>query len=157
MFEVIALPGNMRNVLYPARVNIPVFALGMDDGYAIRDLIGKAGGTPPRVHIRLDVRQVPNEKSGLVWGTLPGATDETIYVMAHRDGWFDAATDNASGVATMIGLAEHFAKIPRERRRRTLVFVGLDGHHNDSGGVGRTWMADHRGELFAKTALAINA
>lgn len=156
VFEVIALPGNMRNVLYPARVNIPVFALGMDDGYAIRDLIGKAGAAP-RLHIRLDVRQVPNMKSALVWGTLPGATDETIYVMAHRDGWFDAATDNASGVATMIGLAEHFAKIPRERRRRTLVFVGLDGHHNDSGGVGRMWMADHRNELFVKTALAINA
>lgn len=157
VFEVIALPGNMRNVLYPVRVKIPVFALGMEDGYAIRDLIGRAPGRPPRVHLRLDVRQVPNEKSSLVWATLPGATDETIYVMAHRDGWFDAATDNASGVATMIGLAEHFAKVPRERRRRTIVFVGLDGHHNDSGGVGRMWMAAHRDELFAKTALAINA
>jgi hypothetical protein len=156
LFEVIALPGNMRNVLYPARVNIPVFALGMEDGYAIRDLIGKAGGRPPRLRIRMDVRQVPNEKSALVWGTLPGATDETIYIMAHRDGWFDAATDNASGVATMLGLAEHFAKIPRQRRRRTIVFVGLDGHHNDAG-VGRMWMVAHRDELFAKTALAINA
>ena len=112
------------------------------------------------MRIRLDVKQVPNQKSSLVWGTLPGrnaATGETIYVMAHRDGWFDAATDNASGVATMVGLAEHFAKIPQARRRRTIVFVGLDGHHNDSGGVGRMWMVDHRDELFAKTALAINA
>jgi len=157
VFQVIALPGNMRNVLYPARVNVPVFALGMDDGYAIRDLIGKAASRPPHVRIRLDVRQVPNAKSALVWGMMPGATDETIYVMAHRDGWFDAATDNASGVATMIGLAEHFAKVPRERRRRTIVFVGLDGHHNDSGGVGRMWMVEHRDQLFTKTALAINA
>jgi hypothetical protein len=156
VFEVIALPGNSRNILYPVRVNVPVFALGMEDGYAIRDLIGRSERAP-RVRIRLDVKQVPNKKSSLVWGTLPGATDETIYVMAHRDGWFDAATDNASGVATMIGLAEHYAGVPQERRRRTIVFVGLDGHHNDSGGVGRMWMADHRGELFAKTALAINA
>jgi len=156
VFEIVALPGNMRNMLYPARVNIPVFSLGMEDGYAMRDLIGRAGSPPPRVRIRLDVSQVPNEKSALVWGTLPGATDETIYVMAHRDGWFDAATDNASGVATMIGLAEHFATLPRERRRRTMVFVGLDGHHNDAG-VGRLWMVAHKDELFAKTALAINA
>jgi len=156
VFEVIALPGNMRNVLYPARVAIPVFALGMEDGYAVRDLIGRAADRPPRVRIRLDVRQVPGEKSALVWGTLPGATDETIYVMAHRDGWFDAATDNASGVATMIGLAEHFAKVPQARRRRTMIFVGLDGHHNDAG-VGRLWMVAHKDDLFAKTALAINA
>ncbi len=157
VFEVMALPGNMRNVLYPARVNIPVFSLGMEDGYAMRDLLGAAGRQPPHVHIRLDVRQVPNLKSSLVWATLRGTSDETIYVMAHRDGWFDAATDNASGVATMLGLAEHFARIPPARRRRTIVFVGLDGHHNDSGGVGRMWMADHRDQLFAKTALAINA
>ena len=160
VFEVIALPGNMRNVLYPVRVNVPVFALGMEDGYAIRDLIGKADTTPPRVRIRLDVQQTTGEKSALVWGSLPGRTDggdETIYVMAHRDGWFDAATDNASGVATMIGLAEHFARIPQAQRRRTIVFVGLDGHHNDSGGVGRMWMVDRRDQLFAKTALMINA
>lgn len=157
VFEVLALPGNMRNVLYPARVNVPVFALGMEDGYAMRDLIGQAGGRPPRLRIRLDVRQAPDMKSALVWGTLPGAGDETIYVMAHRDGWFDAATDNASGVATMLGLAEHFAKIPQARRRRTMVFVGLDGHHNDSGGIGRMWMVEHRDQLFAKTALMINA
>jgi hypothetical protein len=159
VFQVIALPGNMRNVLYPARVNVPVFALGMEDGYAMRDLIGKAAARP-RVRIKLDVRQVPNAKSAIVWATLPGgdvATGETIYVMAHRDGWFDAATDNASGVATMIGLAEHFAKVPQARRRRTMVFVGLDGHHNDTGGVGRMWMVAHKDELFAKTALAINA
>ncbi len=157
IFEVIALPGNMQNVLYPVRVNVPVFALGMEDGYAIRDLIGKSGGQPARVHIKFDVRQVPNLKTALVWATLPGRTDETIYVMAHRDGWFDAATDNGSGVATMLGLAEHFAKIPQAQRRRTIVFVGLDGHHNDSGGVGRMWMVDHRDQLFAKTALMINA
>jgi hypothetical protein len=157
IFEVIALPGNMRNVLYPARTKVPIFALGMEDGYAIRDLIGHSpAGQAPRVKLRMDVQMVPDQKSALVWGTLPGATDETIYIMAHRDGWFDAATDNASGVATMLGLAEYYAKVPKAARRRTIVFVGLDGHHNDAG-VGRMWMVAHRDELFVKTALAINA
>jgi Zn-dependent M28 family amino/carboxypeptidase len=105
----------------------------------------------------MTVTMVPNEKSALVWGVLPGATEETIFVMAHRDGWFDAATDNASGVATMLGLGEFFAKLRPQDRRRTIVFVGLDGHHNDSGGIGRMWMAEHKSELFPKTALAINA
>ncbi len=87
----------------------------------------------------------------LVWGTLPGATDETIYVLAHRDGWFEAAGDNASGVATMLGLAEHFAKIPRSRRRRTIIFIGTDGHHHiPQGGYGREWLLANREKFFSR-------
>jgi len=155
IFEVDMLPGNMRYQAYPAGTQAPAFTVGSDDGYAARDLIA-AGAS--RVKIQLDVARVPNLKTSLVWGTLPGATDETVYVIAHRDGWFDAAGDNAGGVASMIGLAEYFAKIPRAQRRRTLVFIGLDGHHNtgEGSGAGRRWLADHRDTLFAKTALMIN-
>lgn len=157
IFDVIALPGNMRNELYPTGNNVPTFALGMEDGYAVREMIGKAPpGQAPHVKIRLNVQRVPNMKTAFVWGTLPGATDEKIYITAHRDGWFDASTDNASGVATMIGLAEYYAKIPRAQRRRTIIFLGLDGHHNDAR-AGRNWLLEHRKEVFSKTALVINA
>ncbi len=86
-------------------------------------------------------------------------TDETIYLVAHRDGWFDAAGDNASGVASIVALAEYYAKVPQTDRRRTMIFVGLDGHHNSGtgAGVGRRWMWDNRARLFPKTALVINA
>jgi len=110
------------------------------------------------MHVKLDVQRVPNLKTAQIWGTLPGATDETIYIFAHRDGWFDASGDNAGGVASMLGLAEHFAKIPPAQRRRTMIFVALDGHHNSGEGsaVGNKWLVDHRQKLFTKTALAIN-
>ena len=67
-----------------------------------------------------------------MWSVLPGATAETIYVLAHRDGWFEGASDNASGVATMVGLAESFAKVPRAQRRRTMVFLSSAGRHNST-------------------------
>jgi Zn-dependent M28 family amino/carboxypeptidase len=113
---------------------------------------------PPRVNVRLDVKRIPNLKTALVWGSLQGATDETVYVVAHRDGWFDGAGDNGGGIASMIGLAEFYAKLPPAQRRRTLVFIGLDGHHNtgEGAGAGRRWLADHKDELFQKTALMIN-
>ena len=116
-------------------------------------------GQAARVKASFEMRRVPNLKTSLVWGTLPGATDETIYLIAHRDGWFDAAGDNASGVASIVALAEYYAKVPRAERRRTMVFVGLDGHHNSGAGagVGRRWMWDNRKTLFPKTALMINA
>jgi hypothetical protein len=159
IFDVVMLPGNLRYQAYPSGTKAPAFSLGGEDGYAVRDRILQSGsGPPPRVQVALDVRMVPGLETALVWGTLQGSSDQTIYVIAHRDGWFDAAGDNASGVASMIGLAEHYAKLPRTDRRRTLVFIGLDGHHNtgEGSGVGRQWLAEHRDELFAKTALVIN-
>lgn len=153
------LPGNAKYEAYPTDTDVPTFALGREDGLAVEKMIAEAGSAPPHVKVRMDVEMVPNLRSAMVWGTLPGRTDETIYVIAHRDGWFESATDNASGVATMIGLAEYFAKLPRSQRRRTLVFVGISGHHNSGPGccVGTTWMNEHKDSLFSKTALMINS
>jgi hypothetical protein len=151
--------GNYNAQAYRAYTKVPTFDLGTKDGETIRDLIGSApAGTPPHIKIRLDANWVKDQKSYLVWGTLPGETDETIYVIAHRDGWFDAAGDNASGVASMLGLAEYFAKIPKSQRRRTIIFIGTDGHHNiKPGGFGREWLVANRDKFFSKTALMINA
>ena len=151
--------GNLNAQSYRAYTNGPTFNLGTKDGETIRDLIGHApAGAPPHIKIRLDANWVQGQKSYLVWGTLPGQTDETIYVIAHRDGFFEAAGDNASGVATMLGLAEYFAKVPKSQRRRTIVFLGMDGHHQiKPGGFGREWLVANRTKFFAKTALMINA
>lgn len=154
VFDVSMLPGNMRYESYPAGTDASTFTLGNDDGAAARKLIESG---PAKVRVTLDTEMVPNLKTALVFGTLPGATDETIYITAHRDGWFDGASDNAGGVASLLGLAEYYSKIPQAKRRRTIVFVGLDGHHNGSdGGVGRAWMAANKATLFPKTALFIN-
>ena len=66
--------------------------------------------------------------------------------------------DNASGVATMLGIAEHYAKIPQAQRKRTMIFIGTEGHHNQPpGGYGREWLLANRDKFFSKTALMINA
>jgi hypothetical protein len=160
IFNVHMLPGSMRYQAYPKPTNVPTFTVGGDEGFAVHDLIAAAPpDRPVRVSVHLDVDLVPNLETAIVWGSLPGATDETIFLIAHRDGWFDASGDNASGVASILGLAEHYAKIPQAQRRRTLVFLGIDGHHNSGEGsaVGQRWLTDHRAEIFAKTALMINA
>jgi len=161
IFEVDMQPGNMRYQAYPSNTKAPAFTVGGDDGVAVRDLIASLpAGQSARVKATLDVQMVPNLKTALVWGTLPGATDETIYIVAHRDGWFDASGDNGGGVAAMVGLAEYYSKVPQAQRRRTIVFIGLDGHHNTGAGsaVGGVWLNDaaNKAKLFAKTALSIN-
>jgi Peptidase family M28 len=149
------LPGNLRTQFYPVNSKVPTFSLGQQDGFKLRDLIAAAGNAPARMKIRLDVDMTPNLKSATIWGSLPGTTDETIFVVAHRDGWFEGANDNATGVATMVGLAEYFAKIPPAQRRRTITFLGTTGHHN-SGAQSGTWLTQHP-EVFAKAALLVNS
>ena len=156
IFVTLLIPGNIRTQFYPVNSKSPVFSLGYQDGMAVREMIGQARDrAAPRVKIRLDVKMVPDRKTATIWGSLPGTSDENIVIVAHRDGWFEAANDNGTGVATMLGLAEYFAKIPKAQRRRTITFLGTSGHHNNGGQSGR-WLADHK-EVFEKTALLINS
>jgi hypothetical protein len=154
IFVIQGLPGNMRTQFYPVNSTVPTFSMGQREGLALRDFLAFSS-EPTRVKVRLDVQRVPNLKSRTVWGTLPGMTDETVVVVAHRDGWFEGANDNAAGVATALGVAEFFAKIPKEQRKRTIVFLGTTGHH-DNGAESGAWLTAHP-EFFAKTAVLLNA
>jgi Peptidase family M28 len=132
--------------------NFPTgFFVGFEDGRQLRDLI--AAG-PVKLKLQLQTETRENLKSISVYGTLPGTTDENVIVMAHMDGWFDAALDNASGLSVMLTLAEHFAQVPREKRRRNMIFIGTAGHH--VGSPNATYLRDQRAELMGKTALMIN-
>ncbi len=149
------IPGNEKTQFYPVNSPVPTFSLGQKDGLAMRDFIAQAGAGEAHVKIVLDVKRVPDLKTGTVWATLPGMTDENVVVVAHRDGWFEGANDNAAGMATMIGLAEYFAKIPKEQRRRSIIFAGTCGHH-DNGAESGQWFLQHP-EFFAKTAVLFNS
>jgi hypothetical protein len=134
------------------RVTIPGFFIGWEDGRKIRDLIGQ--GQKVRLAYKLDVDRREGLKSQSVVGTLPGSTDEEIIVMAHMDGYFEAALDNASGLSVMMALLDHFAKVPKAERRRSIRFIGTAGHH--VGSPGARWLHDNKDTTLAKVALMIN-
>jgi len=103
----------------------PVFTVEHDDGVAAKEAIGAMpAGQSARVKVKRIVEGVPNWKTAVIMGAA-GATVETIYIMAHRDGWFDASGDNASGVDVRVGGARQ--KIPKVQRKRPVVFVAW-GH-----------------------------
>src|SRR5262245_8736141 len=118
----IQLPGNIRTQLYPTNTNVPTFSMGMKDGMDFRDLIGTGS---PAIAMTEDVDRLvgragqcaPHGGGLEAWCHLHIETDCYFH-------WFESATDNASGVATMVGLAEYFAKVPKAQRRRTIVFLG---------------------------------
>lgn len=127
------------------------FNLGYEDGKVLRERLGR--GETVKVRYRIDSEMREGLKTAHVWGTLPGNTDENITIVAHLDGYFHSALDNGTGLAVMVGLVEHFAKIPQAQRRRSIRFMGSAGHH---GGPGARWLHDNRETALNKTALVIN-
>src|SRR5579864_2366450 len=72
IFTTLLIPGNLRFQFYPVGSTAPTFALGFQDGMAVREMIGQArGGAAPHVKLRLDVKMVPGLKTGTVSATLP--------------------------------------------------------------------------------------
>jgi hypothetical protein len=159
LFIVLGFPGNVMNeptaagTQPPARM--PIFMLGNQDGTTLRQMIEQ--NQSPVIRFRLAVELRTGLKTATVWGVLPGATDENIAVMAHTDSFFEGAMDNASGMATLVALAEHYAKIPKSQRRRTMTFFTTSAHHSPSGqNAGIRWIHNNMKPMWSKTALLVN-
>jgi len=158
LFIILGIPGNVTNQptggeADPAKM--PVMMLGMEDGTAVREMIEKRQA--PKLKMRLAVETKTGLKTASVWGVLPGATDENIAVMAHTDSFFEGAMDNASGIGTLIELAERYAKMPKAERRRSMTFFTSSAHHSPSGeNAGLRWIHNNMQAMFAKTALIVN-
>ena len=156
---VIDLPGNIQTQLYSVSSSVPTLALGSDDGVTLQRMLSAAGGGhPPRLRLQLDAQEVEGLTTSVVVGTVPAAMEdaEKVVIVAHRDAFFEGASDNASGVATAIELARYFAQVPRGQRRRTVEIIGTPGHHNRAR-TGQAWLRDHQDEVLRRTALLINA
>ncbi len=129
----------------------PGFNLGYEDGLRLRELLGR--GETVSVNLNYQSELIPEQIGDSVLGVLPGSSDENIIIIAHIDGYFDAASDNASGVGVMMGLIKHFAQIPQAQRRRNLIFMSSLGHHS---GPGARWLHDEKDTAMDKTAMVIN-
>jgi hypothetical protein len=156
---IFAVPGDATAIVRPEGMGrggkAPLLTVGLKDGMALQELIATAAaGAAPKIHLKLDVKTRQDLKSTMVMGVLPGQTDENIVVSAHTDAYFEGAQDNASGMATMIGLAEYYAKVPKEKRRRTMTFIASPEHHSGSSAMG--WFHNNMKPFLAKTALVIN-
>jgi hypothetical protein len=73
--------------------------------------------------------------------------------MAHTDSFFQGAMDNASGMATAIDIARHYAALPQSQRPRTMVFAALPDHHH--GETGRDLMV--KTHDWSEVAVVLNS
>ena len=139
---------------YPSRVPGTDGAAGAERWY--RETIATAGLTADEDTWAEDIADLGNVQLANVVTVIPGRSDETIVVVAHRDnaGASRPFGDNASGTAALIELARGYAAqegSPAPRPQHTLVLVSTDG--GAYGGAGAARFADT--SPLARAAIAI--
>jgi hypothetical protein len=154
IINVMAVPGNgqFNPEGAPSGADaVPTMTISQDEGFMLRDML--AAGQKLDISLKLDIEERENVKSQNVYAVLPGKSDEQIFVMSHTDSFFQGAMDNASGMATAIDIARHYAAMPQDQRPRTMVFVATPDHHH--GETGRDLMIKNYD--WSKVALVLNA
>jgi aminopeptidase YwaD len=106
-----------------------------------------------QVHIRLDSRRVPATAEHIVV-TLPGTHPGRIVLTAHIDSrkGSPGALDNASGVATLLGVADLLSEY---REGPTIEIVPFNGEDNYANPGEMLWVAENEGR-FDDIILGIN-
>jgi Peptidase family M28 len=153
IINMMAVPGNGQFNPEGAPVGpgaVPTMTISQDEGFMLRDML--ASGQKVEISLKLDIEERRNVPIENVYATLPGMSDEQVILLTHTDAFFQGAMDNASGMATGIDIARHYAALPKAKRPRTLVFVAIPDHHH--GEYGRAEMI--KTYDWSKVALILN-
>ena len=135
IINVMGIPGNAQFNPEGAPEGpgaVPLLTLSQDEGFMLRDRL--AAGEKVMIRLALDIEIRKDLPSQNVIAILPGMSDEQVLILSHTDSYFQGAMDNASGMATAIDIARHYAALPKEQRPRTLVFLATPDHHTGETG-----------------------
>lgn len=128
VINIMAIPGNGMFQPEDGLKEIPQMTLSQDEGFALRDRLGK--GEKIKISLKLVLEDLKDISTSYTLSTLPGISKEEIMIQIHTDGYFQAATDNNSGMAAGLELARHFSALPKSQRPRTMVFLTFPDHHH---------------------------
>lgn len=126
---------------------LPWTSIGNDAGLYLRKLLDRATVDSPviaRLNVQGRMESGTERISGNTYAILPGKSGKFVVIPTHVDGYFYGIHDNGSSVALNLALAEHYAKIPPERRPHGMIFL-FQGDH-EVPGVGGTlpFIDEHR-------------
>jgi hypothetical protein len=104
---------------------LPVLMVGKRSGEAV---IGAAErGESGTLTLAADTSGLACERD--VWGELEGADpSRRVFVATPLTSFTPSASEHGTGVAITVGLARHYAALPKSQRPETLVFMALGGH-----------------------------
>jgi len=129
---------------------LPVIGISQPEGRALRAAMADSA-TPPTATLttRVETRVAD---TGLPVAEIPGESDEFVLLSSHYDSWHVGVTDNATGNALCLAMAELFQR-HRRQLRRGLRIAWWPGHSNARYG-GSTWYADRFRDALRQRCVA---
>jgi hypothetical protein len=104
---------------------LPVLMVGKHSGEAV--IAAAVRGEEGTLTLAADTSGLACERD--VWGELEGADpSRRVFVGTPLSSFTPSASEHGSGVAIALGLARHYAALPKSERPETLVFIALGGH-----------------------------
>jgi hypothetical protein len=104
---------------------LPVLMVGKRSGEAV--IAAATKGEVGTLTLAADTSGVACDRD--VWGELEGADpSRRIFVGTPISSFTPSASEHGSGIAIAVGLARHYAALPKSQRPETLVFMALGGH-----------------------------
>lgn len=137
----------------------PALWVGPTAGKKVRALAAKGA----KATLTLDAELLPNAATETIWAVLPGSDPkEAVVVNTHTDGPNVAEENGGLG---LLSLARAFSKVPRSKRRRSLIFVATTGHFQipqlSSGELlaqsASRWIGDHPELLNGRVSKTVAA
>ncbi|MCP5431922.1 MAG: M28 family peptidase [Alphaproteobacteria bacterium] len=128
-----------------------------EDGAAIADMLARAEGRPVRARMVVEgeILDPKTHPTANLYGLVRGMSDDLVVLTSHTDSMFQGATDNASGVATLVTLARHYASLPRAERPYSLLFIATGGHHSGPA-AGVRYIRDNRKDIAGRAKIVFN-
>lgn len=117
--------GNLYDATY---MSLPALWISRSSGKALKEKFAKQ----PVLKGTMKMKSTYEYKNALnVSGKLPGKSPEIILAHSHHDAVFSGAVQDASGISEMLALANYFSQIPRDERKKTMMFAATDTHYTD--------------------------
>ncbi|UCH35958.1 MAG: M28 family peptidase [Armatimonadota bacterium] len=128
---------------------LPGLYVGKYDGVKLRELC--AAGASAR--FVLDGRCEPGSMANII-GRLPGPGEKSIAITSHHDSPFRGATEDGTGMASLLALARYYAPLPEDQRPAPLIFVATAGHFYGGAGMD-AFVMDQSADELRQIALGV--
>jgi hypothetical protein len=140
----------LRDEAYPdKRRPLPCFCFDAHDG----ELLALAAAEGSVLSARVSYESKMDREGINFVGYLPGKGQLGVVFFNHLDSFFSGANDDASGLATTVGLAHRLSRLPLEKRMADFFFVALSAHHD--GAEGMRAFTDQHPNIFYNATQAI--